>query len=449
MKKMKIIIAGAGEVGTHLAKMLSYENHNIIVIDKDETKLQYIRSHFETLTINGSVTSPKALTDANIGQCDLFISVSPTEELNLVSSIIAKNLGAKQTVARINNYEFLSPKNKEFFKTKGIDSIIYPEVLAARQVIGLLRQVGTTEKFEFTGGKLSLMAIKLDKNAPIINKTLKEASQINDSFDYRAVSITRNSKAIIPKGDDIFLENALVHVISNQAGISNLMKFSGKEQYFIKDIMILGGSRIGKRTARELQNNFNIKLIELDKEKCDLLADDLEKTTILNEDGTNMELLKESGIENMDAFIAVTENSETNILSCMLAKKLGVKKTIAEIENIDFIELAKSAGIDTIINKKLIAASHIFRFTMKAKVVMFQCLSGMDAEVLEFVVQPDSLITKKNLRNLNFSKDAIIGGVVRGDSSFIASGETVINGYDKVVVFAKPSAVHKIEKFFI
>ncbi len=445
---MEIIIAGAGEVGTHLAKLLSKENHSITVIDKDAHKVHLLSSHSDVMGVVDNAVSFYVLKNAGIEDCDLFISVTENEETNITASILAKKLGAKKTIARIDNNEFLLEENKDIINELGIDSLIYPQKLASEEIIQLLKQTGSTETFDFSQGHLSLYTIKLEKGAPIIGKSLKEVSNESNDFDYRAIAIYRKSKTIIPNGKDIFQINDLVYVISNKSGVSSLMKSTGKEKIAIKNVMILGGSRIGKRTAKELQKKMNVKLIERDEEKSQELADVLNDTLVLNGDGSDTELLLEEGIKKMDAFIAVTDNSETNILSCLLAKRFGVKKTIAEIENIDFIDLAEDIGIDTIINKKLLAASKIYGYTISAEVSTVKCLTGTEAEVMEFIAHEGSKITNKPLAEVDFPSDAIIGGVTKGNISFIAKGDTIIEVNDRVVVFTLPEAIHKLEKFF-
>lgn len=445
---MKICIAGAGEVGMHLAKMLSQEMHDIVVIDLDQERLQDISLRFDVLTINGSATSIEILREATIKKCDLFISVTKSEEVNFLSAILAKKLGANYTIARIDNYEHQLPANKTHFLELGIDSLIYPQRLAAREITSLLAQTGTTEVFDFQGGKLSMFVIKLYENAPILNKTLREAAELDKRMSYRAVAITRNNKTIIPRGDDRFQINDLVYVITNQASVRNLIKYSGHQELDIHKIMILGGSRIGVRTAKELEKNISIKLVEMDKEKCLKITDFLSNTLVINGDGRNIDLLEQEGLNQMDAFIAATGNSETNIFSCLVAKQHGVRKTIAEVENIEYISIAEKMGIDAIINKKHIAASYIFRFTMNTEVNSIFCFMASKAEALEFVAKPKSKITQDKLRNIDFPRDAIIGGVVRGKSSFIAKGDSQIKVDDKVVVFALPNAIHKVGKYF-
>ena len=445
---MKIIIAGAGEVGTYLAKMLSEGQNDIIVIDTNSEKLDSIGQHFDVLTVEGNCTSIEILNSADIERTDLFIAITELEEANILAASLAKRLGAKKTVARINNREYIQPVNRQYFTAMGIDSIIYPEILAAAEIVNLLQQSGTTEVGEFAGGKLSLFVVKLSADAPLVNKTLDEAAQEYEGYLYRAVAITRNSRTIIPTGNDMFLSGDMVYVITNRSGAEVLMASTGKKPVPIKNVMILGGSRVGSKTARMLQKEMNIKLLEINKDKSFKLADELENTLVVNADGRDFNTLKEEGLEKMDAFIAVTGNSETNILSCLIAKRLGVPRTIAEIENMEYVALAENIGVDTIINKKSMAAGRIFSLTMNADVKAVQCLMGTDAEVLEFVVHQGSRITKAPLKNLKFPQGAVIGGVVRGEDCFIADGSCRFTPNDKVVIFALPESINKITEFF-
>ncbi len=445
---MRIIIAGAGEVGSHLAKMLSHENHDIVLVDPDELKLKVIGSNVDLMTLEGSATSLEVLSTAGASRCDLFIAVTQTEEINITASILAKRLGAKKTIARIDNQEYLAKENRDFFVGLGIDSMIYPEKMAAKEIISMLRQTGFTDLVDFSGGKLSLLAIKIDPDSLLINKSFSDISSEVYKQDYKPVAFTRDGKTTIPKASDILKLGDTVYVITNQAGIKSLMKSAGKESVDITNIMILGGSRIGKLTAKDIGKGYNIKLIEQNREKAYRLSNYLSNTLVINGDGTNIELLMQEGLKRMDAFIAVTGNSETNILSCLLAKSCGVKRTIAEIENIDYISLAEKMGIDAVINKKVITASRIFRHTMAGEVSVIKCLTGSDAEALEFVVQPDSKVTKGRIHEIDFPDDAIIGGVIRDKVSFIANAATEIQANDHVVVFALPKALNEIGKYF-
>ncbi len=435
-------------MGTHLAKMLSSEEHDLVVIDNDGDRLKSVSSALDVLTIEGNANSIARLKEAKISKADLFIGVTYSEDVNINSAILSKRLGAKKTIARIDNQEYLLAANKEIFDTLGVDYMIYPEKIAAREIVGLLSETGSTEVVEFSGGKLHMYVIRLDHDAPIINKSLRELTPGDNGLHYRAVAITRHAQTIVPSGDDRFQEGDLVYVISSKTGLKELYKYSGKKQFEVRDIMILGGSRIGRKTADSLGNQHYVKLIEKDRQRSYQLSNMLSNTLVINGDGTDMDLLKQEGLHKMDAFIAVTGNSETNILSCLLAKHMGVKRTIAEVENMDYIHLAENIGVDTIINKKLITAGRIFRFTMSEEVSSIKCLTGTEAEVMEFLVKPDSQATKGTLAEVDFPGEAIIGGVIRGKNAFIAHGDTLIKPYDRVVVFALPGVIRTIGKFF-
>ncbi len=445
---MKIVIAGAGEVGSHLAKMLSGNSHDITMIDPDGKRLEAVSGMADVIAIEGDCTAFATLKRASVRRADLFIAVAHEENTNTLAAIIAKQLGAKKTIARIDNNEYLEPNNKEMFINMGIDYLFYPEKIAANEVITLLGHTSTSEYVDFSGGKLALVVFKLESSSNLINKSLLEATVDREHLPYRTVAISRDGQTIIPRGSDIFQEDDTVYVITNKDSVKTVMDYSGKKNIDIKSLMILGGSRIGARIAMELQDDVDVKLIEYSPEKAYKLAEVLDKTLIINEDGRNIEAMLEEGLNNMDAFVAVTGRSETNILAAMIAKKMGVKKVIAEVENLSYINLAESIGIDTIINKKLITASNIFRFTMSTDVQAIKCLTGSDAEVLEFIAKPNSPVTKQRIRNLGFPHNAIIGGIVRGDKVLIATGDTEINAYDRVVVFSLPDAIPRISKFF-
>ncbi len=447
---MKIIIAGAGDVGSHLAKMLSNEYHDLTLIDNDESRLNRVAENSDVLTVFGSPTSIKTLAYAGAAKADLFIAVSPSQEqdVNLISALLAKKMGSGKVTARINNDEYLQNENKLLFTEMGIDLLFYPEKIASHEIIDLLKQTGTSEFMDFSGGKLQLIVFRLDDGAPLIDKTLADYTAVGEP-QYRAVAISREGETIIPRSSTRFQMHDLVFVISKRTGVQEVMSYSGKNNIDVKRLMIVGGGRIGEMVAKKLESTVDyIKLIELKRERCDVLNERLSKTLVINGDARNTDLLIEEDVNDFDAFVAVTSSSETNILSCVMAKKMGVAKTIAEVENIDYIKLAEGMGVDAVINKKLITASRIFRFTLSNKVQSIKCLNGSDAEILEFIVNPNSSITKDKVRNLGFPKDAIIGGVIRGNNSFIALGDTEIKPYDRVVVFALPSALKKVNKFF-
>lgn len=449
---MKIIIAGAGEVGFHLAKLLSFESQDITLIDNNRDNLIYADTHLDIRTVKGDATSIAILKDANVKNVDLVIGVTSSEAINITVCVLAKQLGAKRTIARISNTEFLDNKEEIGFTQFGIDELISPEALAAREIALLLNQSAFNDSYEFEDGALTMIGLNLSRTAMFVGKTVKEAAKIFPKLHFMPIAIQRlgTQYTLIPRGDTQFKEGDQVYFVTVSTGVEELYKLTGKVKHTIKNIMILGGSKIGKKTARDLcRNNFNVKLIESDREKAFDLADDLPNALIINSDGRNVELLDEENIYDMDAFIAVTGNSETNIMSCLVAKSKSVKKTIALVENMDYFQLSHSIGIDTLINKKLLAANNIFRYIRKGEVVAMTKLNNMNAELLEFIVKPTSQVADKKIKDLDFPRSAIIGGIIRNGEGLIALGDFMIRPGDRIVVCCLPRSINKVEKLFL
>jgi trk system potassium uptake protein TrkA len=383
-----------------------------------------------------------------ISRADLFISVTNSEEINITSAILGKKLGARKCLARIDNLEYLEEDNKEYFNQLGIDFMFYPELLAANEIANLVQQTGTTDIMNFGGGKLFLYVMRMDKDAPALGLMINEFHNLSKEPEYKVVAINRNNETFLPKEEDKLIDNDLAYIITTEKGIHLLMKYFGKKAVNIKNVMILGGSRIGRNAARQLALGHSVKLIEQDRTKSYDLSNELFGVLVINGDGRNIDMMNVEGLANMDAFIAVTGNSETNMITCLLAKRMGVKKAIAEVENTDYIRLAENMGIDTIINKKIITASKIFGFTMADDVSSVKCLTDSNAEVMEFVAKPESKITAGKLKEVGFPSDAVIGGIVRGKNTIVPDDDTEIRPFDRVVVFAMPSAINKVGKFF-
>ena len=443
---MRIIIAGAGEVGTYLAKMLARENMDITLMDIDPEKTRDLEASYDLLTLQGSPTSMHDLIEAKIQNVDLFVAVTPNESVNMTACMLANNLGAKRTLARIDNYEYLLPKNKEFFEKLGVNYLIYPEVLAAKEIVESLKTNWLRQNLSFCNNALILLGIKVRANAEIVN--IKFSTGYFDHGKYRVVAIDRKNTTIIPKGNDEILANDIVYFITNPDNLEFVKVQAGKVVHEIKNVMIMGGSRIAKKTIQNLPGNINTKVLEMNREKSYALADKFNDTLIINCDGRNIEVLKEEGIQEMDAFVAVTGNSEANILACLAAKRLGVKKTVAEVENNDYILLAESLDIGTIINKKMIAASYIYQITLDADVLNVRSLTCADAEVVEFVAKPNSKITRSPIKDIRLPENVNIGGIVRKGVGSIVSGNTEILPNDHVIVFCVSSAIRKIESYF-
>ena len=447
---MKIVIAGAGDVGFHLAKLLSNESQDTFVIDSNSKKLKYIDEHLDVITLKGDATSLKTLKEVGIGQADLLLAVTESQNTNLTVAALSKKLGVKKTIARISNTEFLTTKEINFAEV-GIDYMISPEYLAAKEIEVLLNESVFNDKIEFEKGAINILGARLSSKSPLVDKTVKEAKDLFSDINFTIISLKRENtiETIIPRGDTKFKHHDQVYFSVTADSVDKIYPLIGKEKIGIKEVMILGGSKIGQKTATSLcSKNFNVKLIETKRDKAFELADSLCDALIVEGDGRNVDLLEEESIATMDAFVAVTGNSETNIMSCLVAKSKGVKKTIALVENMDYINISQTIGIDTLINKKLLAASAIFKHVRKGKVLALANLHNVDAEVLEFFVRRNTKATKVLVKDLNLTKKAVIGGVVRKGIATMTFGDFQIEKGDRVIVFCLPEAIGEVEKLF-
>src|SRR5574344_2692343 len=444
---MRIIIAGAGNVGTHLAKLLSGENQDITLLDEDEEKLNKLDSNFDLLTVVASPVSISDLKDAGADKADLFVAVTPEESRNLISCQFAHHLGAKKTVARIDNYEYLLPKNKELFVQSGVDSLIYPELLAAKDIVDGMKLSWIRQWWEFAGGALIMMGIKIRDNAEILDVPL---SSLGTDLPYHIVAILREGETIIPGGNDTVKAGDLVYFMSMKRHIPYIRKIAGKQELpDVRDVIIMGGSRIAVRASQMAPEYMNLKIIESDLNRCNRLTELVDdKVMIINGDGRDLSLLASEGISHTEAFVALTDSSETNILACLAAKRLGVTKTIAEVENIDYINMAEKLDIGTVINKKKIAASHIYQMMLDADVSNVKCLTFANADVAEFNVKAGSKITRSQIKDIKLPKGVTIGGLIRNKEAILVSGNTKIIENDHVVVFCLEGMIKSIEKYF-
>ena len=449
---MKIIIAGAGEVGFHLAKLLSYESQDITLIDTNRESLANADSHLDIRVLKGDATSISVLQEARVADSKLVIGVTSSETTNITLCMLAKQLGCERTIARISNTEFIDNKETINFSELGIDELISPEELAAAEIRLLLDQSAFNDTYEFEEGLLIMVGVSLPRTAPFVGKMVKEAAQIFPELHFMPIAMQRQGTqfTVIPRGDTVFKEEDQVYFVTDRKGVNELYKLTGKKKEEIKNVMVLGGSKVGFKTARDLCDaKFNVKLIEKDKAKAFELADSLPNALVINGDCRNVQLLEEESLDSMDAFIAVTGNSETNIMSCLVAKSKQIKKTIAMVENMDYFQLSQSIGIDTLINKKLLAANNIFRHIRRGEVVALTRLNNLNAEILEFVVTPTSKVNNVLIKDLNFPRTAIIGGVIRNGEGIIALGDFKITEGDRVVVCCLPRSISKIEKLFL
>lgn len=443
---MKIVIAGCGEVGCHLAKLLTREEQDITVVDNDVNTLATLDSNYNLLTVEGHPTSFDTLRQAGVGNCDLFIAVTPFETRNIIACSIAKSLGAGKTVARIDNYEFQDPANRDFFHKIGADDVIYPEYHAALEIVSALNHNWTRYWFELHNGELILVGVKLRHGAPLIGKQLKELGQTN--HDFHVAAIKRRHETIIPRGDDRLELNDIVYFMTRRENVKTLIPLCGKVEEKVRNVIIMGGNRIAVRLCALAGEQFNFKIMDTDRERCLKLSEKCPNALIINADARDTEALRDAGITDADAFIALDESSETNILTCLTAKEFGIKKTIAEVENIQFISQAESLNIGTTINKKLIASSRIFQMLIEGDTSTSKVLALADAEVAEIEARPGSRITRAPVKDLKLSRDMTIAGLIRNGRGELVGGNTQILPGDRVVVFTLNGVIHKVEKLF-
>lgn len=446
---MKIIIAGAYAIGSHLAKLLSRNNQDIVLIDDDEQRLENISSDYDILTMHASPTSLAALKNAGAAEANLYIAVTPDENLNMNSCVMAKAIGAKKTVAKVNNYEFVEPEMAKFYEKLGIDSLIYPENLAAYDIVNGLKMSWVRQRWDVHGGALVMLGIKLRETCEILDRPLKELCKPDSP--YYIVAIRRDGDTIIPGGNDVLKMYDLVYFMVTKQYIPYVRKIVGKEHYVdVKNVMIMGGGDTAVRALKNMPEYMNVKLMEHDVERCDILNDQIDDQSVMviNGDGRDLQLLNEEGIHTTQAFVALTSNAETNILACLTAKRMGVRKTVAAVENLDYVNMAVSLDIGTIINKKAIAASHIYQMMLDAEVNNVRFLMTANADVAEFTAHPESKVTKKRVFELGLPNGATIGGLVRNGEGHLVSGGTQIEAGDIVVVFCYNVRMEKLEKFF-
>lgn len=443
---MKIIIAGAGEVGTHLAKMLSSEDQDIMVIDKDAAKLEFLDANYNLMTHKGSPISFDAQHESGVDDCDLFIAVTPSETENILACQIAKKLGAGRTVARIDNYEYLRDANRPFFDDRGVDFLIYPELLAAREIMTALERSWARHWFELHDGQLILIGVKIRDNAPVVGKKLRELTSSNHNVHVAAIK--RNHETIIPRGDDDIETGDILYFTTTKEHVADIREACGKKDTTIRRVLIMGGSRIAMRFANLADDRFKIKLIEIDRKRCDKVAEKCDNIRVVYGDARDIDTLRDQGIQDFDAFVALTDSSEANILTCLSAKELGVEKTVAEVEDIQFISQAENLNIGTIINKKLIASSKIFQILLDADTDSSKCLALADAEVAELEVHEGAKVVGTPVYKLKLPRDITFAGMIRDGKGMLISGQTQLQPGDHVLVFTLGGAIHKLDKLF-
>ncbi|MBQ7191905.1 MAG: Trk system potassium transporter TrkA [Paludibacteraceae bacterium] len=443
---MRIIVAGAGEVGQHLAKLLSRENMDISLLDENAERLGDLDANYDLITRVGSPTSIHDLREIGVKDVDLFIAVTPSETENMTACLIANQLGAKKTLARIDNYEYLLPQNKQFLAGMGLDHLIYPEVLAANEIEESLRTNWMRYHISLCRGALELCVVKVREGAAMLGQTFM--SGFYNHGRYRIVLIKRDSQTLFPHGEDEVMEGDMVYAICTKDNMEFLREQLGKPKREIRRVMFYGGTRIAQKAVQNLGDDFEIRILEADLEQCQRLSEKVGNALIIHADGSSMEELREEDIQDMDAFVAVTPQSEANIFACLAAKRLGVHKTIADIENIDYISMAEGLDIGTVLNKKNITVSYIYQMLLNASVLNVRNLTNADAEIVELIATEGSRITRGPIRSMRLPGDVSIGGLVRAGEGLLVNGDTEILPNDQVIVICRSHNIRELERYF-
>ncbi len=445
---MKIVIIGAGEVGFYLAQRLSLEKHDLVIIDNDPEKCAHAQEALDVAVIEGNASSQGVLKEAGLDSADMLIAASGVDEINLIACMIASKMGVKRKIARVRNPDYYEKSSILKPEDLGVDLFIHPEEEVIEEITRLLMRASASEVIEFEDGKIMVVGLKLDDRCPNLNRPLKEIGSEEERGNIRVVAMLKGEKTIIPTGEDYFSKNDQIFVIAKRESLSHVLSLTGKTDQKLERIMILGGGKIGRGLAEKLERQIEVILVESNREKSVKIASRLKRTAVYQADGTEIDTLAREGLLNMDAFIAVTSDDENNILSCLLAKHLGIHKTIALVNKPTYIPLLPVIGIDSTVNVRLSTASAILRFIRRGTILSAATFHGIDAEAIEFEVTRSSRVIGKPLKDLGLPKGSLVAAVVRKGEVFIPHGKSSLEPGDKVIVFALPKAISAIDKRF-
>lgn len=446
---MEILIIGVGEIGFHLCQKLSLDKHNITVVEADPIRADKARELLDARIIEGSGSSPSTLKEAEIEKYDIVAALTNDDETNIIACQIAKKFGSPVSILRVRNPEFLNPNCLLSKKDLGADFIVQPEMLTANAIVQLIRQTNATDVIEFEDGKIQLIGVIVDKKSLIINEPLKNLGKKFSSLPMRILAIPRRQMTLIPRGDDLIKPGDQIYFVSDADFLPQALKLFGKSDVKVEDIMIIGGGLVGRFLAQQLEEEYSIKIIEINEKKSEKLAEDLQEALVINGDGSDLDLLTFEGLADMDEVVAVTGDDETNIITNLVANHLKGPRTIALVSKLDYIPLTPAIGLESIVNKQIITGNAIQQVIRKQNMALFAELPGLEAEIIEYIAGPNSKITKKPLYKIDFPKSAIVGAVIKNkDTIKIPRGDTEIAPGDRVIVFALPKSLKDVYKLF-
>lgn len=448
---MRIVIAGAGEVGTHLATLLTRDKHDIVLITEDEQTHNSACSKEDLLKVSGSPTSISFLKEIGVGQCKLFVAVTPDESRNMTSCMLAKKLGAEITVARVDTMEYMEEENQQFFRDKGISSLIYPELLVANEINHLITRPWARHWWEMQCGKLLLFAVVVREDCELIGKAISEISGPEDP--YHITAIKRDGLTIIPHGKTQILAGDLAFVMTGPENVNFVRRIFDKENIReAKRVVYMGGNDTTIHSINTLPKHISTFVVEQQEDKAIAAYNAITnpRLTLYKADARDLSFFYDEGIRHADVFVAATNNTESNIIASLSAKRLmNFAKTITMVEKSSYIELAEKVDVGSIINKKAFAAAHIYRMLLEFNVDSIKSFTVADADVLEYRVKHDSVFTRKAVKDLHLPSQASIGGYVRGDKGYLANGNTIFQPGDVLLIFCLHSDTHKLKDFLL
>ncbi len=446
---MRIMIVGAGQVGQYLCKKFSSEGQEVVLIDKNENKLQRLERELNILTVQGSGASARILAEAGISKTDLFIAVTDSDEVNLVACFVSRHYNVKTRIARVRSEELLMHDSVLNEEVLGIDLIISPDWAMADEIIKLIQVSEAFDTAEFSDGQVLLLGYIVHDNHPFIGKSLYEIGQLSADTQYVMTAIIRKGETIIPRGEDVIQAGDKIYLMMLRRDMNRVERLFSFSSRLPGRIFIIGGGDIGYMVARQLEETpIEIKVVEIDKKRCEFLSENLSNCIVLNMDGLDAQALIEEGIDKADLVIAVTRSATTNILGSLLAKHHGAKRCIIKITRHDFVPMLDKLGIDVALSPRQVAADMIIRYVRRADIVSVATILDTDAEVIEVSVPESKRFDHIPLKDLKIPTGSLVGAVVREGRAFIPSGNSVIQPGDNLVIFFTREAARKVEDFF-
>ena len=450
-ESMRVVVVGAGEVGFDVARILAQEQHDVTVVDADPEALGRAADRLDVMTVSGSGTAASTFTEAGVEEADMLVAVTSTDEVNIIACMMADRLGVSTTIARVRTGEFADrggvlSSSQDF----GIDVVIHPEESAADEVTRLIRRASATDVLTFANERLQLVGMRIGEGYPVVGKSLREVATENSEIDFRIMAVVRGSRTLLPRGDEKIQSQDQLFVLGAPENVSRVASAMGKSEVQMGNIMVLGGTKVGARVVEQLCESpeRRVKLVEPNRERARELSEMLPGALVLCGDATDIDLLASEGLGEMDAFVAVTDDEESNLVTCLMAKHLGVSKTVGLLSKPAYIPISQTIGLDAAVSTKLTVSREVTRFLRGKNVRSVATVHGLDAEILEIETAEGANVTKRPLKDLSFPQGVLVGAVQQNGTAEVATGSTQIGAGDRAIVFVLPGKEKKAEALF-